>query len=87
MAVMRFGAEVQRKTARPSLSLPGDSIGGASSRGEHDRRMAFKLHHFTHGRFILLMRLMLMTPESVFKVTSDDAMLTSSPRKAFRTAR
>lgn len=26
--VMSFGAEVQRKTAEPSLSLPGDSIGG-----------------------------------------------------------
>lgn len=29
--VMSFGAEVQRKTAEPSLSLPGDPIGGVLS--------------------------------------------------------
>lgn len=29
--VMSFGAEVRRKTAEPSLSLPGDLIGGVSS--------------------------------------------------------
>lgn len=33
--VMRFGAEVRRKTARPSLSLPGDSTGGVLSGGKH----------------------------------------------------
>lgn len=47
--------------------------------------MVFKSRHFAHQEFILLMRLMLITPESVFKVISDDTSLTSSLLKEART--
>lgn len=76
---MSFGAEVQRKTAEPSSTLPGDSIG---------RVFSVVNTRFVSGVKATPFRASLVYPpdeadvdyprECVFKVINDDAKLTSA---------